>query len=165
MWRLLALLALLLFASPSAAQTICCNGTGGGGGGGPGPVQQITINLTSAQLKTIHSQPITVLSAPGANKMNVILQATCYYQFNTTAYTGVSGPSFTYNGVTTALAANDFCNGFQLTRSQIQMMPGRDDNQNIPIYFNQPVIFSDSADYTLGDGTAEIILTYTVLSF
>jgi hypothetical protein len=72
--------------------------SGGGGGGGAGTGFSIaTFSLTAAQLKATSQTPVTVIAAPGANKLLLPVAGTIVYTFVTTAYANVPLPISIYD--------------------------------------------------------------------
>lgn len=124
-------------------------------------------SISSAQLKTIHSSPTEIIAAPGANKMILLLGAAAYFIYGTVPYSGVSGPSLFYGGLTPTLALSDYFFGFGGSISQIQTTRGLDDHEPPTLFLDQAIIFYDpvSPDYTLGDGTAKIFVPYVIADF
>lgn len=45
--------------------------------------------ITSGQIRTLHTSPVTVVSAPGANKVIVLEKAVHHYKYSTAPYGGV----------------------------------------------------------------------------
>lgn len=59
-----------------------------------------TGELTSAQILALHSTPITLIGAGGANTLIRILDARAFLDFNTTGYSGAGSIDIRFNGAT-----------------------------------------------------------------
>jgi hypothetical protein len=139
---------------------------------GDGTLQQIIapllfsaarVTLNAANLATINSVPITVVAAPGANKLLVPDFIAIDQRFGTAAYVG-TGLDL-YLG-TTALSMFDNTTLIAVA-SQIAVVPC-----SVTIAalarasgVNQPLRLSSSGAYTVGDGIARVVVYYKVVDF
>lgn len=117
-----------------------------------------TVNLTAAQIKTLHSAPVQAVSTPGVGKILVVVAVATVYKFNTTVFlpptvagaqlefpSRPGGPlsgqlTATLNAGTDsfALLGAGFASGFNI-------LPGAD---------NQPLNFVSDIDFPNGAITA-----------
>lgn len=123
---------------------------------GSGP-QVATVTITSSQLLTINSSPITLVAAPGANKVIMPVNISYVYQYNTSTYT---------SSLVTARINGIICNsGFDISLSTsyftVQNTTQLATSTNL---INQPVLLRGNNDPTTGDGTLTVTLTYNVIN-
>lgn len=144
-------------------------------------IQTQTITLTEAQISNPDNARITVVSAPGAGKMNVPLSVIFQYHFNGTPYT-INTAEIQTPCVRVSWGLNDdafFANQVGLLdQSENIVAVGMDANvwQNVgtavPVavsdnqtaLVNQPLTVSVLYPATGGNGTLTIIVTYEVVS-
>lgn len=62
------------------------------GGGGSGGISTVKVALTDAQLKTLPTAGITLVAAPGAGKMIVVVSAAVIVDTTAASYTGFGSP-------------------------------------------------------------------------
>lgn len=90
---------------------------------GGGSVSSVTGTLTNAQIKALHATPITLISAPGAGKVIVILQSTSVMNYGGTNIFvdgGGAGVILSYSNTTNTAAATFMPTG-QLVASSSRM--------------------------------------------
>jgi len=133
-----------------------------------GPVQTVTVTLTSAQLQHLGSAHVQLLAAPGTGNVLSVISAVAQYKAGSTPYTVQSGRLNLFLGdpgnvvVASAPAA-----GFlDQPANQVRLMPqsaGGDAQAN---YENQPLMAANDggSEWTSGDGSVVISVTYTVVA-
>jgi hypothetical protein len=117
-----------------------------------------TISVTAAQILAMATTPVTLVAAPGANRVLNIISANAYYTYVTTAYTtaGILRLNMGSVAVTTDTSnvlkatANTFVN--LIPTVQIAGVIG----------VNSALTADVTAAITLGDSTVKFIVTYTV---
>jgi hypothetical protein len=72
---------------------------------GGGPFTTVTGQLTSAQIKTLHGSPVTIIAAPGAGKAILILSSFSSFVYGgTSAFTGTGAQSISmYYGTSSSI--------------------------------------------------------------
>lgn len=140
-----------------------------GGVSGNGGLQTRRVTLTAAQVLSLHTTPVEVISAPGAGLSNDVVAAELVYDFVSTAYTDGGGHLLLRNGVggsyqTAALTTNGFWTLSASQKQKLSVFAGSNsvaiaDDTNQPTYISQ-----DTANPTLGDGTLTIDLLYRVVA-
>jgi hypothetical protein len=127
------------------------------------------LTLTAAQLLALKGADITVAEAPGAGYALMLEEVSVRINFGTTAYT--------LNAGTLKLFLGPSANGLALTGdlSAILTQAATSDNVGIPGLAsgvavkanieNQPLVIGNTgaAQYTLGDGTLDVVVSYTVV--
>lgn len=132
-----------------------------GPAGNNADVLTVTGTLSSAQLKAIHTSPVTIVPAPGASLCLDAIRIAGMYKFGTVAYGGANAlqlsiggfgvnfvPAAQMNGSSNAFAAGGA--GISGTNSDLR---------------NQPYVLTAAADYTSGDGTLEYSFDYRVVDY
>ena len=130
-------------------------------------ILQVTGTLTNAQIKALHGTPITLISAPGAGKVVVVLQATAVMNYGgTNVFTdgGGAGIILSYTN-TTNLAAATFMPTAQLVASSSRMNVSAagssvllSNNANIAV-----VAYNSSATEITGNAANNNTLSYSIL--
>jgi hypothetical protein len=136
----------------------------------PAYIQYATANLSSAQILALNTTPVQVLAAPGAGKMIELISVATELIFGTVAYSTNGGFRFYYGNtsgaranwsqalVDTVLTQTASSIGITLgcTFANLVETPAR--------LLNQAIIFTYTANPTLGDGTAIFKIAYRVHS-
>ncbi len=124
-----------------------------------------SFNITSSQLKAIHTTPQLLVPQPGIGKYIQVVFETGIYIAGSTGYAGFSQPAIYPGGDTGATDWNtsDGMPDFSSTDSAIWSKP-RSLNGNDPVSMveNQSLIFTDTTDWTTGDGRLILNLAWLV---
>ena len=131
----------------------------------------LKVNLTAAQLKAIKATPIEIIPTPGAGLALSVIFTSLKYNFLTTAFTINAGKFRLFLG---AVAQNvplfaDVATGFidQTASQDIVSIPSLSSGvQTVAHAENVNVTAANdgSAEFTLGDGTLDVIVLYTILT-
>ena len=144
-----------LFIVPS----LLAQGTGSG-------IQTATVTLSSAQLLHLNGTPVQLIAAPGSGNVIKPLSITLQYKFGSAPYTAQDG-SFAIGTPAFVAAVQQPAVGFiDQASDQIAFLGGfggafgpRSSFENQPI----TVMQNGSAEWTAGDGSVVISVTYTVV--
>jgi hypothetical protein len=135
-----------------------------------GPVQSVTVSLSSAQLLALHTSPVTIVPAPGTGNVVVPLAWALAYTYGSTTYVSSdSGPILSWNNTTSPEASSfDITLNFLLTQtsSQFGFVSGLESgNTGAPSAFNnQPLLLGNvTSNMTTGNGTAKLTVWYSIL--
>jgi hypothetical protein len=134
--------------------------------------QVASAHLSSAQLLSLHSSPVTIVPAPGVNKFIAVQALAVKVIFNTRGYIDPNGTFLFWgtdsSGVNTELGSIGPNGYFTSTTDQFGYASGvfPAPTSDLPARFiNQPLVLSTTvANMTNGDGTATIWVHYVVLS-
>ena len=134
-------------------------------------LQSATVSLTSAQIKSAGSSPVTILAAPGAGKMTQLLFTIYEYTFLTAAYAypgSVCGLWYVTGGNGGGFAA-DGNDGTVLesTVSCISTALFAQTNQGVTsVLTNAPIVYTtnDASNPTTGSGTLKITIVYITVT-
>jgi hypothetical protein len=134
----------------------------------PGAVLSVaTLTLTSAQIKALHGTPLTIIAAPGANRVIVSFQVFLQYKFVTTAYVvpsganidiGFSGEDAESIQVPAAGLIDQTANTVAVV-SSTSVMP-QSAAANVALQIDNDNV----TEFTVGDGTLVITVWYFVLT-
>lgn len=141
------------------------------GGGSPGAVSSTgKIVVSSAHLLSLFSSPVEIIPAPGAGKMVIIVASFYGLIFGTAQYivTGSFAPALFYtssagNPADVAPAQGTVLQG---SASAVQLISGQFVNSLVSgtaDFENQPVVLTQDADMTDGDGTGSITVLYSII--
>lgn len=130
---------------------------------GGGAVQSATVTLSSAQILSLHTTPINLVAAQGANTFILPIALTVQYTYGTTDYVTDDSLRFTYDGVVwtqigSALAPSQ--NVFYI-RNQLQNVGAQGQNFYDNANFQ---VTTPSSNPTGGDGTVKITVLYSVIN-
>jgi hypothetical protein len=150
-----------------------CAGTGGLNctvSSGPVGVQNILVNITSAQLKAAHTTPINLIPAPPCPN-NIIVPLSVVQQFNvvTTPYT--VDPNFTigygsaYADVLSAFIFFELID-FSATNSNVGYVSLADSFPDTALNSNEPISWVNGNDLSAdpGDGTVTLNIQYIIVN-
>lgn len=140
---------------------------------GSGVVQSVTRTLTSAEILALHTTPIELIPAQGANTTILPLSFIFNLNYGTTPYT-VSGALEVFIGANAA-ASNyvqsvyllGFMNSNQdcIYRQTYDASTGAYTGSSITIMTNNPLlVFAQNSNPTLGDSQIEITVLYSVIT-
>ena len=133
--------------------------------------------ITSAQLKTLNTLPISLVAAPGAGFAILPMSISLVYNFLTAAYTNVNNPSITW-GTSNSNPGWDYPNiSFQLNNVQNLFLGAASffvsgaviapDVSTSPValsvFANQPITFNDTQAWASGSGSAIITVVYVTV--
>lgn len=126
------------------------------------------VNVTTAEMLTNGSSPIVLLPALGPGKMYLITSAIAYYIAGSVPFDGPGAPFLYYGDPKNNIGAvpgqfiwNGFASGSQIYAAGTGAQEGADPAS----FLNQPIVMTDGQDYTQGDGSAKIALSYMVADF
>lgn len=132
---------------------------------------QIKVLLTSAQLLTLKGTPQVLIPAPGAGKIIYVDQVSFRYLFNSVAYTlnagtikVFEGPSANAKSIIASVATGLIDQVVNTSNLGIPALATGNltDAQGI----NVPITIANdgAAEFTLGNGTLEVIVNYTIVA-
>lgn len=136
------------------------------GGGGASPVSTAVVNVSSAQILAMGDDNVTLIAAPGAGEIIVLLSVVFEYVPGATGYTTSSGliAVQTGNGTTQVAVGDSLLEGNTDTLVWPAYPVTSNSSALLSHYANQPVImFDDTASPTLGDGTMTVTVIYSVI--
>jgi hypothetical protein len=116
-----------------------------------------TGELTSAQILALHTTPITLIGAGGANTLIRILDIRSNLVFNGTGYTGSGSIDIKFSGTT------DYS-----TRISNKLVTGTADDFNINTitshvgYLDTPIVASATSAFTIGNSPIKWSIRYTL---
>ncbi len=121
--------------------------------------------LTSAQVLALHTTPITLVAAPGANTVVIVDSIDAKVVFNTTAYTGANNLEFRYtNGSGTKVTA-DMSSTFINSASSAYDHVGGIIAELTPTANAAVVVAVPTANPGAGDSTIVFITRYRLLTY
>ncbi len=139
-------------------------------GGVAGLINKVKFILTSAQLLALKTTPISIIPAPGANKIIEIIDIAARLVFGTTAYTLNAGTLKLFYGPVASAKA------LTADMSALLTQGANATTLNQPILGNATLTDAQAinvaiqagndgaANYTLGDGTIEFIIEYKIIA-
>lgn len=133
-------------------------------GGGSQVVFTAKVSLSSAQLLALFSSPVTLVAAPGAGKAIQVLGVFGAFTAGGTPYVDDDGEAIGYaSDLSDPLAESPW----DLTNPSSNggpTIPKADQTQDPSVWENAAVVIAcPTTDPTEGDGTAKIVVTYTVI--
>lgn len=131
-------------------------------GGGSSILQQVTVAVTSAQIKAMKTTPVSILPAPGAGLRYVVVSAVGEMIYGTSTYVGGTLTNLYFNN---SSGGSPTGTGWQtlitVTASTEQTLPVATTLTANTLTNNAPIVLTcTAADPTLGDGTMNITVTY-----
>ena len=124
--------------------------------------------ITSAQLLTLHVTPPVLLASAGPNTIIVPFFVTLIYNFNGTPYSISGGFEVLYVAWANPTAAViQFADTGFLDQSSSQITYNTTSQPTLPLTsaLGQPVVLASLDTYTLGNGTLDFIMTYSVVAY
>jgi predicted RecA/RadA family phage recombinase len=136
---------------------------------GPSARQVAVVPLSSADILALNSSPKALVPAPGAGKVAVLEQLIFQFKFGTVAYAAGGALKAVYHGATTALhagtipaAAITAANAAANSTTQVGPQTGAN---GLALSKETGIdLMATGADFTTGDGTAEVWVFYSVLT-
>lgn len=122
------------------------------------------VSLTAAQIKTINSVPISVISAPGAGKVIEIISAFLKFNYGTVTFDESIDNSlslYTLTSSTTQFSTGN--NILSRTSSTIQTFD-KDGSTANQLVENQPIYVNGGDDSTVGDSTIDLYINYRIIT-
>lgn len=149
-------------ATGATGSTGATGATGSTGATGATGGLTASTSLTAAQIKTLNSVPISLVSAPGATSYIEVISASIRYTYNTTAFTSTT---VQLQIATTVIPQAELADCFDATNSVNSTLlgivqTGGDSNTAT----NQALLITANADSAVGDGTAFISVLYRVIT-
>lgn len=116
-----------------------------------------TGELTSAQILALHTTPITLIAAGGANTLIRILDARAFLDFNSVGYSGAGSIQFKFSGATD--------NSITITNKLV--VETADYHLIAPLlshagYLNTAIVASATSAFTLGNSPIKWSIRYTL---
>ena len=123
-------------------------------------IQVASGTLTSAQIKALHTTPITLISAPGAGIMLQPLAMRFFLDFETTAYTGSYTLRFKYNSSTASYFSVDstYVNS---VADYLSVLPDKDTKA----YVNDAFVVDSTAAISTGNSPIKYKIYYALDTF
>ena len=115
------------------------------------------VEVSSAEILTLFSAPVSLVAAPGAGKILIPINAICSYNFVTTAYGNVNDDPIIKNQGDVGYSIV-FSNILSEVADKIMFQPLG--NSTTARTENTALVLTEDADPTLGDGTLTIYLWY-----
>lgn len=136
--------------------------------GGDCGVTSATVTLTYTDIQNLSTTPVTLVAAPGANKVVDLISAVAEYDYNSTAFTstGTAGKIYIYydtsteqlvsvqGGYTFMEASSDKIHKFQA----FVLSAGTGE-----VFTNKALKLTADTDYTNGNGTLYIYFIYRIV--
>jgi len=137
-------------------------------------VNMVSVGISAADLKALHSAPRELVAAPGPNKYIELLTWRLFYRFGTVQYTGGGFTRFTYGGANTypsspmaAPSAIDFKLGVSAQSygsGWIESGSAAPELVATSGIVNKSLTLADlQSDYADGDGDAIVGLCYRII--
>lgn len=147
----------------------------------PGLFNRAYVSVTSAQIKNLVGNPITVVAAPGANKILIPVFSTAWYKRGAASYTNTDSAAHIVLGIgasiqflpllsktqmTTSLSSRNYTVGAQANVTSTAVgqfnsdIPVAQDLSNLPLTVQTN---SGATNYAAGDGTISVELIYRVV--
>jgi predicted RecA/RadA family phage recombinase len=134
---------------------------------GPTATQVAVIPLTAAQLTTLHSAPVALIADPGSGKVIVPGEVVFEFKFGTVAFQAGGAVSTVFHGATTPInngsipaATINAASGTSVTA----LGPPAGTNGAALTAHAGLDLYAAGADFTSGDGTANVWVYYQVLT-
>jgi hypothetical protein len=127
------------------------------------------ISLTTAQLLSLNTSPVTIIPAPGPGKCIMVILSVYELIFGTTPFVlnnGDQGPGL-YYGSTSGYTADNASGNGAFSGSSNTISTGNDVYSPLPTsgFENLPIILGSSfANMTGGDGTGTINVLYWIVT-
>lgn len=159
---------LKLTDAPTNGYVLTTDGSGNASwqSSGSGVVYSASTTISSAQLLAIHTTPITLVAAQGANTIVIPLRITYYMDYNTTTYAGdiVTKAVLDPSGVNANFGNNSIIG---LTSDGIISITGTTLNSSgsISTLFNTPLVLTTAtSNPTTGNSPLKVTVTYIIIT-
>jgi len=120
------------------------------------PVLESKTVLTSAQIKTLNSSPVTLVAAPGATEFIDVISVVYIYRYGTEVFNfGFTKPQIKING-------NQFLTITGINAAASDLVKSSPINSLDEGGINKPVILESGVDATTGDGSLVVNLLYRI---
>jgi len=136
-----------------------------------GPVQSVSITLSSTQIASLRGTPVTLIAAPGPGKVISPISLAAQYKVGTTPYAITSGGNLNFSlgplGNSEIAFEPVGGSGFiDQTTNQLNVRSGASIGDAQSKLENQDLRVTNdgSAEWAGGDGTVTITITYTVVT-
>lgn len=120
--------------------------------------------LTSAQILTLNTTPITLITA-FLNSVIIIEGITARLNFNTTAYTGANNLEFRYTNGSGAKVTADMANTFLNSSSTAYDQVAGVATELTPVLNTPIVVVVPTANPATGNSTLDLFIKYRVITF
>lgn len=130
-------------------------------------LQSVTMTLTSAQIKTLHSVPVTVVAAPGAGKYIEFVSAVTEVVFGTLQYQSGGTTNYNIGGISVGGSLANTAINNAVANNLYQAVPAAFSSAGTDlssVLLNAALILSSTVDFTSGDGTLIIQVQYRIHS-
>ena len=125
-----------------------------------GEVVTVKVSLSSAQILALAATPITLIAAQGASTLIKLLGCTMKLNYVSTTYTGGTLRIYYSSGGSFIISNSSYTNG-----SSIIFTPAFSTTQVFTTSAaNDSLIIDAASAVTVGDGSLDIYLTYSVIS-
>lgn len=129
-------------------------------------LQRVTVQVTSAQLKALHSTAVTLIAAPGAGKAILVNSMFANFVFGTVQYTGGGAIQLQYHGQATNLLISTIAAATIQAAANASLFFGPASTASgIVVQTNTGIdIQAGTADFAAGDGVLNVTLEYKVVA-
>jgi hypothetical protein len=126
------------------------------------PVKQVTVEISSAELLAIHTTPKEIVPAPGAGFYIQIIGASAVFFVATTAYNIGDDQKLVFHDRSDAywempIDANTSTDAWN------SGYDAQNGTWDFPQVENKSIDFTDTADWTDGDGTLSVTVQYVII--
>lgn len=122
-------------------------------------LRKATVTLSSADILSLHTTPVTLVPAPGAGKWLNVHRAVASMAFGTVAYTIADGVAVFVG----TLIPADLTNSLTAGADRIETFEGQVTNFSPSVVENEALLITDAvADPTDGDGTLTVTVWYSI---
>lgn len=132
------------------------------GGVSADQLQIVTVSLSSAQLTTLNSSPITAIAAPGAGKVIVVDEVLGAFTYGGTQYTGFGNTELqeetSFTSISQALSAANIKGTVDVNQSNFAIT-------GVTLVVNKAILLRNgTGDYAAGNGTAKFFIRYRTIT-
>lgn len=130
-------------------------------------VKQLKVSLTATQIKTLFSQPVDLIQAPGVGKLIEVISVSSKLNFNTVGFDVVGNVLSLTTDTATRPQFNDAgaLNTSTLTTVHKLQQSTKMAQNDAQLVENKKLVAKfDSADSVNGDGTIDLYITYQVIT-
>lgn len=130
------------------------------------PFQTSSVNINSARLKSLFSNPVELVAAPGAGYAALPFLVTAIHLFATVPYSNRLAPDVYFGDPASSVRFGLFTsisNAFGSSASQLAYGSSSFGNSDLSLIENKSLVFADLQNWTNGDGVALVTVSYTIL--